>query len=170
MPTLTGTYVLGDRPSFGTLDFAPSVTAVSVGEILLPAPRRIRLDHHGSFSIDLPATDDPAYHPSGWLWQITENVPGGRFPWCFELTGDTDLSMLSPITPTGPYSSYATLVQLGQHEADTTAIHGIADTSQLVLTTDTRLTNERVPVAGSVTTDKLASTLVLDGGVPEGNG
>lgn len=169
MPTLTGTYLLGGEPSFGTLDFSPSTAAISVQDTLLPAPRRIRLDHHGSFSIDLPATDDPDYYPSGWLWRVTENLPGGRFPWYFELTDDVDISMLSPITPPGAYSEYATLVQLGQHEADTTGVHGIADTSQLVLNSDTRLADPRVPVDGSVTTDKLAGTLVLDGGVPESN-
>lgn len=41
--------------------------------------------------------------------------------------GTTDLSL------------YATLSDLSTHAADTTSIHGVADTAQLVLTTDTRL-------------------------------
>lgn len=37
--------------------------------------------------------------------------------------------------------------KVGAHEADTTAVHGIADTSTLVLTGDSRLTNARTPTA-----------------------
>ena len=43
------------------------------------------------------------------------------------------------------------------HEIDTTNVHGIADTSALVLTSDSRLTNTRTPTDGSVTDAKVAA-------------
>jgi hypothetical protein len=42
------------------------------------------------------------------------------------------------------------------HEADTTAVHGIADTAQLVLTGDARLSDTRTPTDNSATNAKLA--------------
>jgi len=41
--------------------------------------------------------------------------------------------------------------ELASHEADTTAIHGIADTAALVLTGDSRLTNARTPTSHAAT-------------------
>jgi hypothetical protein len=41
--------------------------------------------------------------------------------------------------------------ELNAHSADTTAIHGIADTSALVLTSDARLTDSRTPLAHKAT-------------------
>lgn len=48
--------------------------------------------------------------------------------------------------------SFATDAALAAHEADTTSIHGIADTGQLVLTSDGRLNDSRAPsgTAGGV--------------------
>lgn len=43
-----------------------------------------------------------------------------------------------------------TAADLAAHAADTTAVHGIADTSQLVLTTDTRLSDARTPLVHTV--------------------
>src|SRR5437660_10488404 len=38
-----------------------------------------------------------------------------------------------------------TVTEVEAHEADTTAVHGIADTAALVITTDGRLSNPRPP-------------------------
>jgi hypothetical protein len=43
-------------------------------------------------------------------------------------------------------ASKATSAALTAHEADTTAVHGIADTSALVVTTDSRLSDARTPL------------------------
>jgi hypothetical protein len=45
------------------------------------------------------------------------------------------------------------------HSSDTTDVHGIADTSVLVVTSDSRLSDTRTPTDGSVTVAKLASGL-----------
>lgn len=43
------------------------------------------------------------------------------------------------------------------HIADSTGIHGITDTADLVYTNDSRLSDQRTPLNGSVTSAKLAS-------------
>lgn len=45
----------------------------------------------------------------------------------------------------------ATQAALDTHAADTTAIHGIADTANLVLTNDARLSDARTPLTHSIT-------------------
>jgi hypothetical protein len=71
---------------------------------------------------------------------------------------------LEPIPPQGTTPWYAWLTTFRQsiidalggklgsaHEADTTAVHGIADTSVLVVTSDGRLTDARTPTAHAAT-------------------
>lgn len=48
------------------------------------------------------------------------------------------------------------------HEGDTTDVHGIGDTSTLVVTSDSRLSDERTPVNGSVTTAKVANDAITN--------
>lgn len=57
---------------------------------------------------------------------------------------------------------YATDAELSAHLADTTTVHGIADTSALVLTDDARLTDERTPTDASVTNAKVAAGAAID--------
>lgn len=52
------------------------------------------------------------------------------------------------------------MVVVAAHEADTTAVHGIADTSALVVTTDPRLSDARTPTAHA-TSHKLAGSDVI---------
>jgi hypothetical protein len=65
-------------------------------------------------------------------------------------TGGTD-----PVTPAA--IGAATTAALAAHESDTTVVHGIADTSALVLTSDARLSDQRVPTDLSVTNAKVAA-------------
>jgi len=51
--------------------------------------------------------------------------------------------------------------KVSTHEADTTAVHGIADTSALVLTSDARMTNARTPTTHSHSESDVTS-LVTD--------
>lgn len=44
-------------------------------------------------------------------------------------------------------SGYATTTALSNHESDTTSIHGISNTADLVLTNDARLSNSRTPTS-----------------------
>jgi hypothetical protein len=54
-------------------------------------------------------------------------------------------------------SASAVQSNLTDHENATTSVHGIADTSQLIVEGDARLTDERTPLDGSVTDVKVAS-------------
>lgn len=47
--------------------------------------------------------------------------------------------------------------ELSAHELDTTAVHGITDTADLVYTSDSRLSDERTPLDASVTDEKIAN-------------
>jgi hypothetical protein len=57
-------------------------------------------------------------------------------------------------------ASDAASTALVTHSADTTSVHGISDTANLVYTSDSRLSDERTPSAGSVTAAKIASDAV----------
>ena len=71
------------------------------GAIILPSPLPVTLDSSGHFSVKLADTSDPTWQPSGWLWQVTEVMDGGRDPWAFELTADSDIDDLAgvPVPP-----------------------------------------------------------------------
>lgn len=65
---------------------------------------------------------------------------------------------------TDPHSAYALDADLANHEADTTAVHGIANTGNLVLTNDARLSDARTPVAHTHIIDDTTSLQAdLDG-------
>jgi metal-responsive CopG/Arc/MetJ family transcriptional regulator len=49
---------------------------------------------------------------------------------------------------------------LGEHTSSTADVHGITDTADLVYTSDSRLSDERTPSAGSVTAAKIATDAV----------
>ena len=52
---------------------------------------------------------------------------------------------------------------LSSHSSDTTNVHGISDTANLVYTNNAALTDERVPTDGSVSEAKIASNAVTSG-------
>lgn len=53
--------------------------------------------------------------------------------------------------------SIATQTELDTHTSATTSVHGISNTANLVYTSDSRLSDQRVPTDGSVTNAKVAS-------------
>ena len=59
------------------------------------------------------------------------------------------------------FGNVATDAKIAAHEADTTAVHGIADTSALVLTGDARLTNARPASTGSVSDVSVATNAAI---------
>lgn len=58
------------------------------------------------------------------------------------------------------YVDSRSMSDVGNHNDDTTDVHGIGNTADLVYTADERLTNERNPINGSVSTAKLADAAV----------
>lgn len=65
-------------PAAGYVMFTPRVTHITVsgGPIELGTVEAI-LDDTGNFTIDLQATDDPACNPTGWTYEVREEVGGG---------------------------------------------------------------------------------------------
>ncbi len=62
------------------------------------------------------------------------------------------------------------LIQLDAHENDTTAVHGIADTANLVLTSDSRLTNARTPTAHALNSTSFHTGTADFSQLPTGTG
>jgi hypothetical protein len=60
------------------------------------------------------------------------------------------------------YVDSRSAADVGGHASTTTNVHGIADTTQLVVQSDERLTNERYPVPLSVTEGKIANAAVTE--------
>lgn len=73
-----GTYLtLGDGdPAVGTITFTPQLapgvilTDPTGAAMLVPGPIPVTLDGTGSFSIELPATDDTDLQPNGWTYLV----------------------------------------------------------------------------------------------------
>jgi hypothetical protein len=76
--TVTGKYLnLSDgSPANGKVEFTPTTVLRNTvaNEIIYPFPIVANLSGSGTFSIQLPATDDPDITPQGWLYSVTEKI------------------------------------------------------------------------------------------------
>ena len=69
--TVQGTYLKPDgTPETGTVTFRSEVSVLSSATetVMAPGPIRKTLDETGSFSVEIPATNDPAWSPEGWTY------------------------------------------------------------------------------------------------------
>lgn len=72
---------LDGKPARGSITFASTaiVTDQTTGQAVFPVPLKVSLDvNDGSFSIDLPATDDPDLLPVGWVYSVTVDIAGSK--------------------------------------------------------------------------------------------
>lgn len=106
--TLHGKYEdYAGNPVSGSVVFTPATTLYDVGSdlILVPKSFSVTLAADGSFSIDLPATDDPDVTPTGWTYTVTENfASGNRAPYAIQVPynspgGRVSLASLAPVPP-----------------------------------------------------------------------
>ena len=74
-----------------------------------------------------------------------------------EAAAATDASTKATAAQTA--AGVAASAAISDHNADTTNVHGISDTSALVVTTDSRLSDTRTPSDASVTDAKISGTL-----------
>ena len=74
-----------------------------------------------------------------------------------------DISTLTNNLSTTSTSVETVANNLSSHSSDTTNVHGISDTANLVYTNNAALTDERVPTDGSVSEAKIASNAVTSG-------
>jgi hypothetical protein len=85
------------------------------------------------------AADEPG-------WSLTGGSDGSKQ--ILAQVIDADVTSLANTVTT---NASAAAAALAAHAADTTAVHGIANTADLVVTTDPRLTNARTPTAHAAT-------------------
>lgn len=69
---------LNGRAARGKVTFASSaqLTDTTTGQAIFPVPQVVSFNNSGSFSIALPATNDPDISPVGWVYQVTVAVTG----------------------------------------------------------------------------------------------
>jgi hypothetical protein len=106
---VTGTFVgANGTPAKGHIRFVSDQVVVSEGVVIVPREVKAELDATGSFSIELPATNDPDIAPaSGWTYTVIEAVRGGREPYGIFVPFDAVGVDLSTVTPTVPSTSRA---------------------------------------------------------------
>lgn len=105
--TVRGTLLdVNGGPAKGQITFQSSVSALDSGSetVVIPSSKYVTLDLTGSFSVTLPASDDPLWTPVGWTYNVIVRVddnkssfrtvipydaPGGEI-WFSELTPALD--------------------------------------------------------------------------------
>lgn len=177
--TVTGTYKHPDgTPMTGKLLFTPEpaiLTSAAHGTLMLGTIEAALVN--GEVTATLLATDDADVTPTGWTYLVQErwyDAPGRSYPLSLPAAAPTvDLADVAPTAPaegvyvvvTGPAGPQGpagedgsnadaeayTDAAVAAHTADTTAVHGIANTAALVTTTDPRLTDARTPTAHAAT-------------------
>ncbi|WP_067483796.1 carbohydrate-binding protein [Actinomadura hibisca] len=117
--TVTATYVHADgvTPCSGTVTFTPNTALASaLDDRLLPArPIRRTLDADGGLSVPLVCTDDDAVSPSGWAYNVVEQLPGARREYVIAVPAGAvplDLADVVPLETVPPVAQYVRLDQV----------------------------------------------------------
>ena len=101
------------------------------------------------------------------VWTVSDEIGEGGIEHP-NLAAHISIGLISAASTTAhvaeadPHTQYATATDLLNHEDDTTAVHGIANAANLVLTNDSRLTDARTPVAHSHVDGDLPAGLARD--------
>jgi len=75
--TVTGTYLNFDgSPASGFVRFATPQTIISETDIVEKGELVFNLDANGSFTAQIPATNDPSLSGNQWLYTVSENIVG----------------------------------------------------------------------------------------------
>ncbi|MBO0840067.1 MAG: hypothetical protein J2O49_04525, partial [Sciscionella sp.] len=114
--TVHGTYVdLDGSAASGTVTFTANVVGnivdTNTGTIIAPTSSPVTLDHTGSFSITLPASDDPALVPNGFSYLVTENLTSGQRSYSILLPTGTSPVNVAAIAPAPPANAHVTPVE-----------------------------------------------------------
>lgn len=115
--TISGTYLkLNGTPEEGTVIFRSKVFSLSSAEATVMVPSKLvaLLDETGTFSLQVPATTDPAWSPVGWTYEVhlrfSESITTFNVMVPHDASsGDLAISELLPVGPAGgnlyaPYS------------------------------------------------------------------
>lgn len=75
--TVTGTYHAPDgTPSYGVVTFTPRVLQAAGATAFHLGSVSVSLDQLGHFSVSLIASDSSGLNPSGWTYQVREDISG----------------------------------------------------------------------------------------------
>lgn len=111
---LSGKYLqLDGSPAAGTVTFTLSQSiADSTGSVILPKGGiTVTLDNNGSFTISLPATDDTDLHPTGFVYQVREELTTPKTTRSYAISLPTspstvNLAAVAPVADVGAVSAY----------------------------------------------------------------
>jgi hypothetical protein len=91
-------------PASGTVTFSASGKITDTNDaVILSGPIQLQLDNTGSFSIDLPTTDNRALSPVGWYYTVRVRVYGAKaYNFDFYLPdndgSDVDITNVDPVS------------------------------------------------------------------------
>lgn len=128
--TVTGKYLLlNGNAAVGTVTFEPSTVLLdTVGnEVIFPSITTVTLALDGTFTISLPATDDPDIGPTNWSYVVTERIIGATTTRTFNMLvpynspgGTLDMADVQPAVTGTPSVTYVLTTTFNSHVADTT--------------------------------------------------
>ncbi|WP_218924346.1 collagen-like protein [Streptomyces sp. f51] len=86
---------------------APTLVTFGAHDVILGGPVSAPLDSTGAFEVVLPATDAPGMNPSGWSYQVAEQLTGVPANRIYQIllpseTPEVDLADIAPTDPSTP--------------------------------------------------------------------
>lgn len=161
--TVSGTYVdLQGTAIAGQVKFTPRSVLIdsAFDQIIIPNTITVTLDANGSFSVALPATDDPDITPTGFTYRVEESFSGGRqYDISIPRLSAGSAINLADVTPavedSGVALQYVTLLQYNQLS---TQLNSIETVTNGALTATTTLSNSAASAASAATAANIAAT------------
>lgn len=143
--TVVGSYTnLDGSVPVGKVTFTPDVALINTvaNEIVIPKTLEAILNASGDFSIAIPASDDPDFAPTGVMYTVKEDFPGGRtFGMLVPIAtvGNLDLADVVPAAIVGTASQYVLKAEGNQPSGyvATTVNGGVNFTAPKDTSTDT---------------------------------
>ncbi len=124
--TVTGKYLLlNGTPAKGVVTFVPSTVLLDMvaNEIVYPVEIDATLSNTtGTFSIQLPATDDTDLSPIHWTYTVTEKITGSARSRSFTMEvpvnspgGTIDMADVTPVDASVPSLTYVLVSTYNAH-------------------------------------------------------